>query len=822
MTTNSQSPSVLTTDNKQIKTVSAPCGAGKTFSLGSHIKQNEAFKTKWLVAMPTKDMCNQASYDFKTIHNIDNVHNIHSNNTNNVSLSVQHTIKQINQQESGVIVITQAALLNIPFFQNKEEWNLVIDEIPSVDNFYEPTLPYNYTNLFSFIRVKQQITPDLLEIELKNEVSAKLFCNRNYDDVDNIIKPIIKDLIEHKQVFTDKPNWDKISKNDITDDGEVDMTYGNAKNKLYFLSMLKPKIYDGFKTVTIMGANFEQSLLFKWWSEYCNVDFQTHKKITSKLRYLEYTNGGRLHLWYGSEKKWSKRQRDKQYNDELTMGQYLEQKVNEKFGANTLYAVNKDQYDTTLKGNEIPVISFGLNKYDQYDNIYFGAALNRKPKHIKMLNSLGIDSDYISRAQAYEICHQAIMRTSLRRPDCNNDVNAILTDIFVAESIARLFPGCHIGPIDGVSKKVVGYKTNNNKKTSKIEKFRDLYELNFEKSLINEEGSENILNRIRSDLGYFEYPEEFNDFDVILNKFDNLNHSHKPSELTQYTALQFIDVMKQTYNNNNVEVKDNTWLFNGSIFGKLAEEYGTRRLQENMALSTFVVLDIDDGELTPEEFHRIFTEDYPHSHIMMNSFSRSELQPNRFRAIFFVKGFLTGDVYYDIQQYIAGIISKYGYQTVPKQHIEEMRLSDPNFKYSGIDWTKQKTSNIFYAPGKAIGREEWGFFWKSKTRNEAELNRYAIDPTKILRYQTEETKLDQLVFEQIEYKTDNVEETKHYNKVMRLINQMGPGNRSYNAQQIAGMIQNYPDHIKYDIENMVINTGIDKVAQKQFKKYAHI
>ncbi len=86
-----------------------------------------------------------------------------------------------------------------------------------------------------------------------------------------------------------------------------------------------------------------------------------------------------------------------------------------------LYVANNDRkspiIDDLSNVKRISVVSHGLNKFDDYTNIYFSPALNRESKHFEMLQSLGFDSDQVHKASAHETAYQAVMRTALRRPD---------------------------------------------------------------------------------------------------------------------------------------------------------------------------------------------------------------------------------------------------------------------------------------------------------------------------------------------------------------------------------------------------------------------
>ena len=183
----------------------------------------------------------------------------------------------------------------------------------------------------------------LKETEETTDTSPKRFASRNIDDVDAIYKPLIQNMLQHHECFTDKTNWDKIVINrNVTSDKSVDMTYGNGKNMLYFLTMLTPDVFLGFKQVIMMGANFKQSLLFKYWQEYKNVEFHICSHISENLRYNQYKNGHRLTLVYLQEETWSKYNRDKLI-DGLLREEYYANLVNKMMaGKDFIFMTNND------------------------------------------------------------------------------------------------------------------------------------------------------------------------------------------------------------------------------------------------------------------------------------------------------------------------------------------------------------------------------------------------------------------------------------------------------------------------------------------------
>ena len=94
----------------------------------------------------------------------------------------------------------------------------------------------------------------------------------------------------------------------------------------------------------------------------------------------------------------------------------------------------------------------GLNRYDGFHNIYFSAALNREPRHLRMLKALGFDLAYVHEATTHEVIYQAVMRTSLRRNDVAAPVTIIVQDSRAANRLQGLLSGAKVTKLGNVDK----------------------------------------------------------------------------------------------------------------------------------------------------------------------------------------------------------------------------------------------------------------------------------------------------------------------------------------------------------------------------------
>jgi hypothetical protein len=193
--------------------------------------------------------------------------------------------------------------------------------------------------------------------------------------------------------------------------------------------------------------------------------------------------------------------------------------------------------------------------------------------------------------------------------------------------------------------------------------------------------------------------------------------------------MEFVKTMQSIHTNHIISTKDENLLFNGVSY-----KTEQSRSLDNVEFASLVIIDVDNGDLSPEEFKEIFTKHHKHSFFMCNSFSRSAEKPNNYRAIFFIDQVVNDDIYRDIQAYIHRIVERFGFITCWSKDRASHLAKNPNAKFSGIDLSKNHTASFFYIPCKVQDRQEWAFFWRGHLKDDAELKRYAIKVEKVLQY----------------------------------------------------------------------------------------
>jgi len=460
-------------NNLIIKIVSAVCSSGKTFALNSYTKDNQN-QSNHLYVFPSIDLVNQVEQDLKKM-GINSVKKITSHtNERKVKSSIVKYFKNC-RSEGEILLITWSAYDDLPYFENKSNWNIFIDEIPQVDQFFTIDITQNKNLITDFIELDEDINSDISSIRIKNGCRSKLEkASVSSDSGYNLFQSLYRSILSpNREVFVNKKRW-------------LDVVKSKKEGEIYFISMLTP---EQFRNVTLMGANIESSLLYLWFNKFYGIHFKDHKKIISKLRFTEHSAeiGDRVTINYFLDDDYSKYFRNKKPEYEnlekdniYNNGQLMDRLAIEHYkGKKMLYVHNNDWDKSSLKNisdvnaKNISVRSHGLNAYQDETNIYFNLATNLSPPHEKLLGQLGISEktddgyDQLKVAITYETIYQGVMRINLRDPLSNKKVDVLVPDKKTAEYLAKLLGGGSIQRIGGIDEPVKMRPFSNTEKSGR-------------------------------------------------------------------------------------------------------------------------------------------------------------------------------------------------------------------------------------------------------------------------------------------------------------------------------------------------------------------
>ena len=693
--------------------VSAPCGAGKSHALINYICIN--FNTTLnMIVVPSVDLAEQYNKNFINCGRVITVVNSKTSKGKVVS-TIDREIDRISFLGFGTLCITQSAFDKLSYIKNKKEWNVYIDEVPEKSEVLtELCIPYNTKFITDHFSIESE-SDKLYKLNLVNTKESKNFNNLNYDSINEIIRPLVDLALNSYDIFVCKYQWDKmIIANDITSDNGIEEVKrnGNPANKLSFISILSPARFNDFNSTTFLSANFNYTILSKLWEKIYGVDFQLNSNLYSKLRYTEYSHdlSKRIKITYLQEARHTI-SGGKDYNQNtgftrleelLTLGfNYLN-----RDGKPFLYSLNNGvnpNYNEVGNGINIAVKAQGLNCYQHINKSFFAPALNRSPKHIQLLVSLGLDNEFLERERFHELGHQNVMRGSARNPDSTDDIEFVVIDKSTAEHLARLFEGCMIGLIDG------GYK-----KTIAVSKTPEYIK--------NKAHTYALKKAFEDNKGF-----------VALSEFEDVYQTNHESKII--SAMDYKKFLKKMFKNNIVDSKEGVKLYNNAIFS------GTHTRKKKDALcSSILTIDIDNGDMTPLRCSSILQE-HNIAHIIVNTFSRIGNDVNNYRVFMPLSNAVDTTEYNIIHKHITNLFLLSGY------HSDNTVIG----LSSGIDTSKVNMSDLFYAPCQQVGYEEFAFFIEYKWDRAINIDRYSIDINYILKeYYKKENKdtiIEPLAFE---------------------------------------------------------------------------
>ena len=285
----------------------------------------------------------------------------------------------------------------------------------------------------------------------------------------------------------------------------------------------------------------------------------------------------------------------------------MDRLAQETFGSAPFLYVSNNGRKSLLDGEptvrRIPVVSHGLNKYEKYSNIYFSAALNREPQHFWVLKALGLDAKHVHTATAHEMLYQCVLRTSLRDPASTEPVHATVADEPSARRLAALVGTNDVSQLGSLYSPPRKPLTATQKaQRHEAKKAREaLYAPKSQPSwYVKEDGRESgalpNVEGLQDNTTGGNSPTCIVTFHEKANAFTR--NEFKVRAYTIHELLAFLRCQSRAV----IDKKEEPEFFNPCVFDPPEGAEGYRR-KDYFKLSSFLVLDFDDGDLSPEELN---------------------------------------------------------------------------------------------------------------------------------------------------------------------------------------------------------------------------
>jgi hypothetical protein len=738
--------------------VSAPLGSGKTYAAIEYTGYLARMGYKFIIAQPSKELIAQSVADFRTKWPDVRVSQFHSGLYDNVNGAIASYFSGKPSKEHGqfyesdvgeVVFITHASLFRSPFIANRDKWHVIIDEAPSVLWSTEIKIPNNYRILRKLFKVTECHETWGRLASYKWSAVDRVAKNRAQDQVDAVFKPLCERVLDKNwDLYIRRSQWQNILKNDI-DDGRIAVC-----------GLLKQESFNGFASCTIMSANMENTLAYRYLVGQGH-QFKTHKHLTKKLRFTSHENGGSLTIHYAFDDDWSKYFRDKPVicsGVESDVGTVIAGAAKKLFdGQDFVWQTNKDIEDRNPfrgYGIQLPHLAHGINKFQHIHNAAILPALNLSPICYGFLSDITKISRNDAMSAIYqESVYQAAGRISLRNISDSNPKNIVLADRATAEWLSGLYPGSQA--------KDIGLEVELPQK-EKIGR-PQIYESNAKKCAAYRERKAaliwELLNEAQNDT---KLPIKLKALSCHGKRgmmggslFYNISAKQPFGEIIEKETGDVVGLL-QISHEMSID-KENACLISPAYFGNTGPHIKTKRGLVNITGLGCIIMDNDGGDLKSDEFAGIFP---CQEMIICNSYSSTDQNP-RWRVFFPVTSIMSVGQHENILSQIERTLNRNGYYD--EKQLKILRKNRRDGKRHGFDKSKFNAASLFYLPVQAQSGSKHSFFLHYQGQDRA-----PIDPEQLCGPAVNDSPVQEPVHAPVHYKPPSIPAMSHTDRSDRI------------------------------------------------------
>jgi hypothetical protein len=535
--------------------------------------------------------------------------------------------------------------------------------------------------------------------------------NINHDQIYEEFRELSQTLFnQHWDSFVDTEKFEKLK--------------AGKQKQLSVHSILMPSVLDGFKSVTIVSANFTDSMVYRLWSAK-GVDFREDRRLTSALRFQEHTNGHLITIKYADEGSWSKYRRvtklDPAKDKKATVMDAIVQAAKATFSDKAfVWQANIDVPDTLFNsaGERLPNAPHGLNSYSEINNIVFLSSLNPAPDHFRFLETQGISGPEVRRAIYHEALYQSVNRTSIRDPKNIEPKTVIVPDISAAEYLNGLFPGSRIEKLETDIPKLGRPKTGRPRKHQSDKERKAQYRQREKQKLLNDlfqlkDGPYPIEGELGNgeakawdEMGIRFYTS-FVPEPLTMTVYRDVDSNSNPVGYVDFDNFEVFCSLLESLHDHSVENKEANFLMSPAIFDpNHPDREGTkRRGLKNIRYLRHIWFDFENGKLKPEDVAELFPLNQM---VIFNTYNHTADAP-RFRVIFPTGQHVNREAYEAVWYDFAAKLRHAGY-TVRNNDQKTSKSSRP----SGLDVSKKSAASLFYAPCQAKNPADSFFHYYSE------------------------------------------------------------------------------------------------------------
>ncbi len=417
-------------------TVPSPGGSGKTYTIARAARFLAGQGKRVLIVQPTKDLIEKTiEKEIKSRLPQVDCEAIHSDShPGKVKLAIMKRLEidgDCPGQDHGTItLITHAAFINLPVFPGRGDVFVFVDEVPNAAKCKTHNLSQTHAHLTDSIGVVEH---DAIygRVEVTDaEALEKIATNETGDDLwEQISETAWLLLSDAWDVFVNLEQYRRLQQG------------GGKTRQLTFHCVLRPQVFEGYRRVSIAGANVEDSILYHLFAEQ-GVKFEIDEPLENRLRYNSHNNGDLITIYYAFEGFWSKQKQLKVLvpDDPITNVQRIVEAAKDLFKDEPYLWMGNISIQTcpfgTNQAIRLPNVPHGLNQFDHIHNVAVLSASNPPPAHFKFLETRGVSPAQVRIAVQGSSVYQAVLRTSIRS-DSDHPKIIVVPDRETAEWLAK-------------------------------------------------------------------------------------------------------------------------------------------------------------------------------------------------------------------------------------------------------------------------------------------------------------------------------------------------------------------------------------------------
>ena len=740
----------------------------------------------------------------------------------------------IEERGRGIIIFThQLHITSKDVRKQLNGFHVVYDEIPNFMTSTHHTFSKSSQEYLNKICTVVTSYNNLYAIRVNLH---ELGTDYKHDEMLRNLLPHIHNAETGSFLYVFKEQWIAMTGQRLPEDEDLKV---KKINKMTIMSFTSPDIFAGTRSVTLLSADIKfHPVLNKIWTIHHGVNYKVNEGIMDQLRFKDFSETNipnRLKLVYAFEDPYSKSCRLDETSNGKKKFQYLNDLINRKLKKTTKPCIvqNNDIKDTEdnyfnvyghESGTDLSSYAHGMNCYIESTGIGFNLAINLNKPTQAILRQLDFD-DLDLRFFHDSAYMQTIMRSNLRDLNSNQEVIVVAADYQSTLVPSRYFGvNCshnvdHSHALRSTRNKVASISRSSLYSKKKLDQMQGNF---FASSSIEPVLPKNFLDQ-SSDQDASSIHEELKAcFDngkikVLYQRDDAI----KPLELTPEELVKHLNgYCKHNNLDESFSIEKISGLYNGfysyctfqhkensKTLDEALEiykaEYGYRTYGFKQDDGGYVIhvlqnnpLSKKDGEYFQYHTRRVLEDEYGWKDHSIDT---------------------SGDDWISMPGYREGEEPKHivkGFKTYSQLNNRDLGIDFSQLIEESDYITDKIWSEVEIEMSKEMAVER---LTKQKEKKLKPINKIrSLMNVKTIDVNSEFA--DNLV------KNDQInKDLRLFNKLMRQVEELSPGNRSKPSCQIAGAARFIEDPgLKRDLFYAMVNQGIDSSAQKSVIKYMRL